>query len=332
MSASSIGLVPRDDTTIAYRAEGKSLSDTLAMLEDARKFADALAKSQFVPQAFRGKTDDVMAAVMLGQIVGLNPLQALQGIAVINGRPTLWGDAALAVVRSHPDFEDITEMLERPPGSKDDEAIKAICTVKRRGQSPVVREFSVADAKLAGLWGKAGPWKQYPKRMLAMRARGFAIRDAFADALTGMQLREEAEDYHDDTPREARNVTPMPDAGTGRTKLTIRASHQTIEGDHSPNVVADPGTHDAEDESQEVPLAAAVAHVAEMREALIAKLTTINGEDLKSVCEQLRALGLRNNAAIKACDDPDILRPGLAILANALGEPSDADLDAAEVQ
>ena len=46
----------------------------------------------------------------------------------------------------------------------------------------------------AGLWGKQGPWKQYPKRMLQMRARGFAIRDAFPDALRGMYMAEEVQD------------------------------------------------------------------------------------------------------------------------------------------
>jgi len=56
------------------------------------------------------------------------------------------------------------------------------------------RTFSVKDARLAGLMNKAGPWKQYPKRMLQMRARGFAIRDAFPDALKGVITYEEASD------------------------------------------------------------------------------------------------------------------------------------------
>jgi hypothetical protein len=53
----------------------------------------------------------------------------------------------------------------------------------------------MADAKRAGLAGKSGPWSQYPERMLALRARGFALRNAFADALRGLITAEEAQDY-----------------------------------------------------------------------------------------------------------------------------------------
>lgn len=48
---------------------------------------------------------------------------------------------------------------------------------------------------MAGLANKGGPWKMFPKRMLQMRARGYAIRDAFPDILNGIITREEAEDY-----------------------------------------------------------------------------------------------------------------------------------------
>jgi hypothetical protein len=67
--------------------------------------------------------------------------------------------------------------------------------IKRRDRSAVVRTFSEADAKKAGLWGKSGPWAQYPARMLQMRARGWALRDAFPDALKGLGIREEVQDY-----------------------------------------------------------------------------------------------------------------------------------------
>jgi hypothetical protein len=53
----------------------------------------------------------------------------------------------------------------------------------------------VADAKKAGLWGKAGPWSLYPSRMLSLRSRGFALRNTFADALRGLITAEEAQDY-----------------------------------------------------------------------------------------------------------------------------------------
>ncbi len=83
------------------------------------------------------------------------------------------------------------------------------CEVTRRGEAPQRRTFSVADAKRAGLWGKSGPWTQYPDRMLQLRARGFAIRDVFPDALRGVMTREEAEDMPAE-PRHVENLAAAP--------------------------------------------------------------------------------------------------------------------------
>ena len=70
----------------------------------------------------------------------------------------------------------------------------AFCEVTRaHWLKPIRRSFSVIDAKRAGLWKKEGPWLDYPKRMLQMRARAFALRDAFADVLGGLYVREEIE-------------------------------------------------------------------------------------------------------------------------------------------
>jgi hypothetical protein len=61
----------------------------------------------------------------------------------------------------------------------------------------VVRTFSVADAKQAGLWQRRGangqptPWVTYPQRMLRARALGLALRDVFADVLMGLMIYEE---------------------------------------------------------------------------------------------------------------------------------------------
>ena len=63
------------------------------------------------------------------------------------------------------------------------------------GQAEERRTFSQNDAEIAGLWSKAGPWKQYPKRMLQMRARAFCLRDLFPDVLKGLAVAEEVVDY-----------------------------------------------------------------------------------------------------------------------------------------
>jgi len=163
----------------------------LQTMADAMKFGEMVANSDFAPKDFRGKPASCVLAIQAGAEIGLSPMQALQSIAVVNGRPSIFGDAALAVVKASHVCEFVTETLEG-----DGEQMVATCTAKRRGYpTPTVVRFSVADAKKASLWGKSGPWTQYPKRMLQMRARGFALRDAFPDALRGMVTAEEAQDY-----------------------------------------------------------------------------------------------------------------------------------------
>ncbi|MDO9713694.1 recombinase family protein [Paracraurococcus lichenis] len=195
---------------------------TPSTVTEMMRLAEVLAQSSLVPRDYRGKVADILGALLWGQEVGLGPLQALQGIAVVNGRPAIWGDAALTLVRAHPACVSIREGVE---GGGDDQ--HGWCEVVRRGHPPVRRTFSVADAKRARLWGKTGPngptpWVTYPARMLMLRARGFAIRDAFADALRGVITVEEAADIPPeprDVPNLAAESAPTADASAAANPL-----------------------------------------------------------------------------------------------------------------
>lgn len=170
-------------------------------LDEAIRVAEIMSKSNLVPKDFQGSTGNILIAMQWGMELGMAPLQAMQNIAVINGRPSLWGDAVIAIARSAASCEWITETIEG-----EGENMMATCKAKRKGQPEEVRTFSVDDAKQAGLWGKVGPWKTSPKRMLQLRARGFAIRDVFADSLRGMAVAEEQQDIVE--MNRERDVTP----------------------------------------------------------------------------------------------------------------------------
>lgn len=165
------------------------------------KLADVLARSgEMIPKQFQGNAPAITAAIMRGMEIGLNPMQALSSIAVINGRATVWGDALPALVQRAGHHVDVDYEGQG-------ETLAAVATLTRGDTGrKVVRRFSMADAKRAGLLGKPGPWAQYPQRMLAHRARSWAVRDGAADALMGLQVSEEAADYG---PDKARDVTPQ---------------------------------------------------------------------------------------------------------------------------
>lgn len=158
-------------------------------MSEAMKMAELLSNSTMVPASYRGKPGDVLVAIQMGAELGLAPLQALQNIASINGRPSVWGDAALALVQGHPAYVSHREWVDGEGKRR-----AGFCAITRRGSPEHVQRFSMEDAERAGLLGKQGPWKQYTDRMLVLRARGFALRDKFSDALRGIITAEEAQD------------------------------------------------------------------------------------------------------------------------------------------
>ena len=169
-----------------------------ANLGEAMEMARALSVSGMLSKDFCGKPNNILIAMMWAKNLNIPTVQALQGIAVINGKASIYGDMMLAVVRGSGKLESIEEKyigddpnvpIERNTN------LTAVCTVKRVGdKAPFVSTFSIREAQQAGLLGKIGPWKQYPKRMLKMRARNFALRDCFADVLCGVACAEEMED------------------------------------------------------------------------------------------------------------------------------------------
>lgn len=175
--------------------------------DDVWRMSQMIAESDLAPKDYKGKPGNVMIAWQTGVELGItSPMQAIQNIAVINGRPTLWGDMMLAICRAAPAWSeaDFQEWIEG-----EGMAMTAHCTVRRRPNGNVAHyTFSAQDAQDASLLGKQGPWQQYKKRMLQMRARSFALRDTFTPELKGIRMAEEERDI---TP-EANTASPAPQA------------------------------------------------------------------------------------------------------------------------
>jgi hypothetical protein len=194
---------------VAFSASGVQLRS----MDEMGRFCRAIVNSGLAPSSFQ-TPEQVMVAIQCGLEIGLPPMQALQTIAVINGRPSLFGDGALALAMAHQLWGGIEETHVA-------ETNTAVCKVwrfiRREDKTPklTLRTFSEEDAKRAKLWGRSGPWTAYPKRMLQMRARSFALRDAFPDALRGVGISEEVSDYQPMKPARGREVASnlvLPDA------------------------------------------------------------------------------------------------------------------------
>ena len=171
---------------LTINQQNTSLMD-FSSYKSAMYWAKVISESDLCPKDCKGKIGDILIRIEFGQRLGLSPMQALTNIATINGRPSLWGDALMSLCRRSKVCEYITE-------SFDEQTMTATCVVKRKGEPEQSRSFSQKDAEQAGLWRKAGPWTQYPKRMLQMRARSWALRDVFGDLLGSVSMAEEAQD------------------------------------------------------------------------------------------------------------------------------------------
>jgi len=166
-------------------------------IADLKIFADMAASSDLVPKEYKGKPGNCFIAIQFGAELGIPPLQSLQNIAVINGKPGVYGDIGKALLLSNGfgieerDVKDIEAKGE------------AWCKITRpkhlnpTNQPPTERTFSKANAQTAGIWG-VNVHKTYPYRMLAWRAFWWAARDGAADVLKGLQGIEELMDYKTD--------------------------------------------------------------------------------------------------------------------------------------
>ena len=207
------------DTALVRRSGfGSSPTEWEAAKEMAKVFAD----SEMIPKGYRGKWQDVLVAMQLGAEVGLSPMAALQSIRVINGQPGLYGDGFLAVIQSSPLYVKHEEYYVTGQGEQVDhvslkdlehDETMAVSTFWRKGAAkPFTETFSIGDAKKAHLINKDGPWKEYPARMMKWRARAWAGRDGFSDALRGMKMIAELEDLPviDIEPSAESRVVEMP--------------------------------------------------------------------------------------------------------------------------
>jgi len=136
----------------------------------------------------------VVICVQMGAELNISPAQAIQNIAIINGRPSIFGDLGLALFKRDAAYKSFEEdapdkALEQGHGR---------CKIVMKNGDVIERRFSIDEAKAANLWGKAGPWTQYPGRMLMFRSRWWAMRDADGGVFKGCAGREEVYDVTPD--------------------------------------------------------------------------------------------------------------------------------------
>lgn len=236
----------------ALSAGGSVMAIVPQTFEETFRVARAVVASGLAPSALIGKLtgDDaasaVAVAIMSGAELGLKPMVSLRSFTVINGKPALYGDGLINVVRMSGRVEYLRTGCDEIGGK-----LVGFCEAKRNDTGEEKRvEFSQDDAVRAGLWQTEAmvtkwnkwdkknetkpndsPWYRFPKRMLAWRAAGYCLRELFGDVLGGIrdefEVREidEVETMRDITPAKSAQPSkpPVPPAPPEQASKTIEA-------------------------------------------------------------------------------------------------------------
>jgi hypothetical protein len=156
--------------------------------QQANKIALSLAKTSFVPATMKGKPDDITAAILAGQELGLKPMASLRSMDIISGTPALRAHAMRGLVQSHGHEVVVTESTET----------RCVMRGRRRGTDDWQESrWTIERAKKLGLAGKS-EWQKQPQTMLVARATGEICRLIAADVLYAMPYA--AEELGDDLP------------------------------------------------------------------------------------------------------------------------------------
>lgn len=170
-----------------------ALQDEFWTLDTMWRTAQRIANTAIVPSAIRGKPDAVIAVMLTGREIGLEPMASLAAIAFIQGKPSLnaLGMRAVVVGRGHQ-----IETLEA-------DANHAVVFGRRADTKQEEKvTWTIAEAEAAGLLqGEDGPrlnWKRWPADMNVARATARLCRRLFSDCILGVAyLPEELEEVND---------------------------------------------------------------------------------------------------------------------------------------
>jgi len=253
------------------------------------RMATIMSQSGMMPRGV-SRPESVFVAVQMGLEIGLAPMQAVQNIAVINGRPSIWGDSVLGLVRASGKLKSFSETFK---GSFPNDDFTAVAVAERDNEH-IEREFSISDAKAAGLWKKEGPWRQYPKRMLQMRARSWVLRDGFGDVLKGLRTTEEVMDYDVDL-RQSDNGTYETASGNDAGDL-----EQAL-ADRKPTETAGPDFSKSDPPSESELWDRLKKHLADNEDRTVADILT---ESLKKPAGSIAAAAIELDVADKKKSEP----------------------------
>jgi hypothetical protein len=167
--------------------------------------AKVLSNSQMIPTCYQGQPGDIVAALMLGDELGIPSITMLSNSYPVNNKIAFFTDMLMGIIKAHPTYRGF-KVIEETAEAFEGEAYRALIG---GGVETIKMRFTKEDAVRAGLWNSKDVWRKYPQRMLKHRACSYIARTGWPDVLAGVYTYDEL-DMDDSRP--LRNVSPNPES------------------------------------------------------------------------------------------------------------------------
>jgi hypothetical protein len=170
------------------------VSEGVQAFELAQRKAKMYSLSTLVPVTYQGEGNvaNVMIACNMAQRMQCDPLQVMQSLHVIHGRPSF--SAAFLIARWNTDGRWTALNYEF---NEDRTACKAWAKSRETGERVEGTQITLEMAKAEGWLDKKGSkWQTMPEQMLRYRAATFLIRSHAPELMLGMYERTEVEDVY----------------------------------------------------------------------------------------------------------------------------------------
>lgn len=181
-------------------------------ISEKQQYAELLAQASLLPKQYQRNPANVLLAMELGQSLSIPPIQAINEVHVIEGKPSASANLIGGLVRRAGHVLRIRV---------DRDAMQATAQIIRNDDPDYTFEvtWTMDDAKRAGSTGKDN-WKKYPIAMLKARAITEVAREACPEALMGIAYTPDelgaVVDQDGNPINVAANAAPMPRARTAK--------------------------------------------------------------------------------------------------------------------
>lgn len=185
---------PMTEQSTALTVSQQGVFTGIQQFENAQRIAKALASSALVPKEYQGQTGlaNVLVAMEISGRMGLSPLQVMQNLHIIHGRPSWSSQFIIAMVNGCGRFSPMDFVIE---GEGEQQSCYAVAKELSTGKELKGPRVSIAMAKKEGWFSKTGSkWQTMPDLMLRYRAAAFWGRLYVPEFLVGIKTQEEVID------------------------------------------------------------------------------------------------------------------------------------------